>query len=464
MKNKNILFVSIFDLTKVFHGISDILGDNYECYWITTNEVWTNYLVEKGVSREKILELIYSSSDFLESSEKEALLARLLEDELKSDISVFQSVLMDRFLTYSNRSDLAEYVFLYYRDMVRWIENNDIHLVFGEPTAFNELLLYTICKARGVIFTSPNHMRYPSDRVVFTIGYLKERLVELKNIEDREQGKEYLEKFKANRKPPSYFTINNNTKTLDLSRILKSVANRIRQRSKGPTNHLTHHPLKERIAYNFRKLANSFILLKVHSYPKIEEIKTRKAFYGIHVQPENSIDVIASYFSDQLKLIKDIRRALPFDYTLIIKEHPNKLGAKPMRFYKEIRKIPGVTVLHPLASAFEILEVSDLVFTVSGTIAYEAGLLGKPAIMFSPLYFNKLSTIIYCENISDLRFAIQSAMTLEQNVEADKKVLEDLFENSHEGYWTDPYTDPNVLEESNIKMLSKAFRKVIEQC
>ncbi|MEP1034523.1 hypothetical protein [Ekhidna sp.] len=464
MEGKNVLFISIFDLTKVFDAISKKLPPSNNYFWITTNEIWTTYLLEQGIEKHKILQLIYKESDFLSDAEKDELITDVVNDENIADLNIFQSIIMDRFLMHSNMKNIDDYVFLYYRDIRNFLLNNKMNVVFGEPTNFNELLLYIITKAHGIEFISPNHMRYPSDRVVFTKGYLKSELVRMNNKQDRALGSQYFIRFKTERDLPSYFTINNKNKIFNIPRIVKSLRQRLTQYRRGSINHLTHHPLRERVSYNLKRVFNSFVLRKIYRYQSLSSINTKIAFYGIHVQPENSIDVIASFFSDQVKLIKDLRRSLPFNFTLIVKEHPNKLGSKPLRFYSEIRKIPGIVIVHPFTSTFEIMEKSSLVFTVSGTTAYEAGLLGKPAIMFSPLFFNDLSTISYCKNISDLSDLVKKAISTEQDAKKDEIAMEDLFENSGEGYWTDPYTDSSVLKDENIEKLAVAFDRVISKC
>ncbi|MEP2509122.1 MAG: hypothetical protein ABJH72_07170, partial [Reichenbachiella sp.] len=418
MKKINIAFLSIFDLTKVFLKISERFAKpNLNCFWMTTNDYWTNYLLEEGIQEERIKQLVYTSKDFVNEEEKEALRKEIVNLEGKVDLNIFQSLIMDRFVLLNNRKDIDEFVYLYYRDIKSFLANNKIDLIIGEPTNFNELMVYMIACSMNIDVIAPRHMRYPSDRVIFTYGYLQQHLVNLNNKADEEEAGQYLEKFKKERNAPSYFHLNNKAKILNFAKIAKSLRRRAQQMKSGSTNHLTYHPLFDRIKLNLRKLVYSVVLDKVFRYEKIENIKSKIAYYGIHVQPEASIDVYASFFNDQLKLIKDIRRSLPFDFTLIVKEHPNGLGAKGLSLYRQIKKIPGVRLIKHNNSSFEIYEKCDLVFTVSGTAAYEAGMIGVPAIMFSPLYFNQLSMIRYCNDISKLKEIILELITADIDIE-----------------------------------------------
>jgi hypothetical protein len=181
------------------------------------------------------------------------------------------------------------------------------------------------------------------------------------------------------------------------------------------------------------------------------------------VQPESSIDVLGSYFSDQLKLIKDIRRALPFNVTLVVKEHPNFLGLKSIGFFRQVRRIPNVKLVRHDISNFDIYKKSSIVFTVSGTPAYEAGMMGIPAVIFSRMYFDGLSAIRYCPDVTILKplvFELLNGFT--RDYEADCRFMADLVNRSHDGLWTDPRFDPRVLDPANIDKLTSAFVKVVE--
>jgi len=197
-------------------------------------------------------------------------------------------------------------------------------------------------------------------------------------------------------------------------------------------------------------------------YEKLEDIKGRLAYFPMHVQPESSIDVMGSYFSDQLKLIKDIRRALPVDTTLIIKEHNSFLAMNNYSFFKKVKRIPNVKLIKYDISTFDVLRRSDIVFTVSGTTAYQAGLLGIPAITFCPMFFQGLSSVHSCTNIVALRpLAYELLTNFKRDYKADCKFIEKLMCNSYDALWDNPNRSPHVLNQDNMEKLHKAFINVI---
>ncbi len=462
---RNIVIISIFDLTRVSFEIAKQLeARGHHVSWITTNPFWTNWLRTQGVPEQDLLELVYDESDFLSREEKEELTPQIVHCEMNARLSVNQCLMMDQFVMYKNRKDINEFVYLYYRDIKRFLIEKKATDVFAEPTNINEMIAYMICRELNIRFLAPWDMRYPRNRLIFIEGYLQDPVVPIGNNASNGDGVKLLKAFEKQHTTPFYFEKHNSARVVSLRQLLKSAYNRITRKQVIRQNNLTHHDLSERILRLLRRLVNSFYMRRICKYDTLEEITGRVAFFGLHVQPEASIDVRGSYFSDQLKLIKDIRRALPFDVTLVVKEHPNFLGGRGYVFFRKVRKIPNVRLVRHDVSAFDIYEKADIVFTVSGTTAYEAGMLGIPAVTFSPMYFGGLSSVQYCEDITKLQpIVFKLLREFRRDYESDCRFMSRLYSQSHEGYWTNPLLDPSVLEPKNIENLTDAFVGVLER-
>jgi len=175
--SKSVVFVSIFDLTHLFHEIAGHLsGRGHHIFWMTTSRTWTNWLLERGVARADILSLIYGPENFMSAAEKDELAEQIVKCESTADLTVNQCLLMDRFVGRVTADRLNEYVYLYYRDIKRFLTEKQAHLVFAEPTNLNELMTYLVCRELGIRFLAPWDMRYPPGRVAFTEGYMQETL------------------------------------------------------------------------------------------------------------------------------------------------------------------------------------------------------------------------------------------------------------------------------------------------
>jgi hypothetical protein len=463
---KSVVFVSIFDLTKVFYEMAESLRQRgHRVSWITTNELWTKWLLERGVAPDDVLELVYDKADFVTSDEKARLTAEIVMAEAGADLTVNQCLMADRFVIYKNKPDINEYMLLYYRDIKRFLKDKHADVVIGEPTDSNELVTHIICRELSIAFLSAADMRYPACRVIFNSGYDQRTLVSPDSSEEHDAslGRRLIDEFAMRRARPASFKKLTEEKVVSVSKVARATANRLRLLDPRRRRHLTYHDLSERLGTASRRIVNGFYLRHLCRYDQLENIEGRVALYPLHVQPERSIDVQGSFYSDQIKLIKDIRRSLPFDVTLVVKEHPNFLGLRGPGFFREIRRIPNVKILSHEESTFDIYQRAALVLTVTGTAAYEAGLLGVPAVMFAPMYFGGLSSVFCCSDIMQLKPLVFRLLNgVNRDMDADSRFIAELMAKSFEGYFTDPLFDAAVMEPDNLRLLAHAFAEVIE--
>jgi len=463
-KNKRVLFSSIFELTKVFYDVSrGLTKAGMDVYWITTDALWTNWLFEKGVKREDILQLIYDQSDFLDETTKESLTGEIVKSEESADLTINQALMMDSFLRYKNKPDVIEYAYLYYRDIKNFFKQKRITHFFAEPTNSNEIISYILSQELEIKFMVPRLTRYPENRLFFIDSYHDYRFYPRpEKTKTMVSGNELIKRFEQTLPTPGYSAKLSKRRIIDYRQITKSIKNRLTHNKVINQNNLTHHDIGGRVKLQLNGVINAFCMKYLPSYARLEDIKGRLAYFPMHVQPESSIDVMGSYFSDQLKLIKDIRRALPIDTTLAIKEHPNFLDMNNYQFFKKMSRIPGVKLIKYDISTYDVLRRSDIVFTVSGTTAYQAGLLGIPAITFCPMFFEGLSSVHCCTNIIALRPLVYELLSnFKRDYKADCRFIEKLMCNSYDALWDNPKRSPHVLNKDNMDKLHRAFINVI---
>ena len=178
----------------------------------------------------------------------------------------------------------------------------------------------------------------------------------------------------------------------------------------------------------------------------------------MHRQPEASIDVIGRYYEDQIKLIENLWKVLPYDYFLGVKEHSNAIGDRGLSFYKHIEKLRNVLLIDHTADSHELIKMSQAVFTVSGTV------LGKPSFTFAPVFFNKL---IGCNRLSidKLREVKSFSELFVVPPTLDSLGIEEfsdwIVHKSFSGIISDPNSDPRCVENVNIDLVGKAFIEVV---
>ena len=105
-------------------------------------------------------------------------------------------------------------------------------------------------------------------------------------------------------------------------------------------------------------------------------------FYGLHMQPESSVDVWAPFHSNQFSVIEAIARSMPPDHDLVIKMHRSDADNYSRRQLDRLRRLPRVILASPFAQSRDFIERAAIVFSIHGTMGLEAALLGKAVLMF----------------------------------------------------------------------------------
>jgi hypothetical protein len=124
--------------------------------------------------------------------------------------------------------------------------------------------------------------------------------------------------------------------------------------------------------------------------------RRRFVFFGLHMQPESSIDVFAHFFSNQERVIELLSRSVPPTHSILVKLHKSDTPNYSADRLARLARFPGVELVSPHADAIEFIKGAELVFAIQGTIGLEGALLGKPVIMFgdSPVkVFPSVSTV-----------------------------------------------------------------------
>jgi hypothetical protein len=146
------------------------------------------------------------------------------------------------------------------------------------------------------------------------------------------------------------------------------------------TDYPKSYSLRGLVREAFRLRKNLWLLRRRKLLEK--PVACRFAFFGLHMQPESSIDVFAPFFSNQERVIEMIARSMPPTHALLIKLHKSDaLNYSPAQLAR-LARVPGVELVSAYGDTYEFLRKAELVLSIQGTIGLEGALLGKPVIMF----------------------------------------------------------------------------------
>ncbi len=441
-------FIANYHLTPLQIAVATGLQSRgiHSC-WIVVNRRRRDEILEAGWSKADVLYLPLPVSKEYRQFDK-------------YPIKFFDLITADRALRHMPARALA---FLHNsaESMLEFLQRQHIDFVFGEPTWAHERLAAALCDRLGnVKFLWPHTVRFPSGRWGFFIGEDQTQLFELSECKDGDT----VALQSLDTSTPSY--VKRNNELLEHAQSPLARLSRIK-RFLTRENIDTEDPTLIQSRMATLKIAggeelNRMLYRFVKRTPISDELLGRPfVLYALHKQPESSIDVIGRYYEDQTKLIEALWRSLPTGWWLYVKEHTNAIGDRSPGFYQNLRKLLNVEILDEKSSAKQLIDASQAVFTVSGTIAYEAALMGKQSFTFAPMFFNRFPR---CSRIGldHLRNSVDlSALFVDTKQDDAIDGSRYVLKNSNAGRYTDVYSDPSVVSQINVKQVVDGFLRVI---
>ena len=171
-------------------------------------------------------------------------------------------------------------------------------------------------------------------------------------------------------------------------------------------------------------------------------------YFPLQYQPEMTTSTLGGCYSDQLLAIEHLSRILPDDSWIYVKENPKQTGAmRGPQFFNRLVRIPNLVFLPSYANTYELIEKSEFVATVTGTVGWEAICKGKIALVFGRAWYCNLPGVI--EFREDLTY--QMLLDCEVKHNDLEQNTGKLISRSHLGSILPPIKEPTQddLTESN---------------
>lgn len=427
--------------------------------WISPSARWTSYLQSQGVMFNNILDLSiwyneWASGPPLSSED----LSRLGGIEEGGRVTTANLILMDRTLRTRPTPVAYAYLAVVAREVESFLAFNDIELVLGECTWALETLTAQICDTQRRLYLQPASARIPSTRCVFFRDTFQEEVFEVRepDNEDLKAAEKIIEKLSDGCLKPHYVV--RNLETMDFCRHWWEEALLALLPSQPNRSDESVPPIGGRAFRRARKTLRRLATKLQGAFEPAPNATTSPPFVLLllHVQPEASIDVLAYQFHNQLENIRALVRQLPCGYEMYVKEHPVAIGDRDLGFYREIRSLPSVRLIDPLSNTVDLIRTACLTLTPSGTAAFEAGLMGRPAATFAKMYF---APVLVAPALNPYALADGSLRQLLETPpippHSDRVAfLAWLLAQSVDARFSDPINDPTVMQQENVQKLS----------
>lgn len=136
-------------------------------------------------------------------------------------------------------------------------------------------------------------------------------------------------------------------------------------------------------------------------------------YYPLHLNPEASTMVLSPMHTNQISIIEALSKSAPPYLDIVVKEHSPMLGLRPKGFYDKIKQLPRVTLLGPEHNGLELIRQSALTVVITGTAAWEAVRLKKPAIVIGDSPYLAINEgIVHSPCLTDLPKKIVEALNM----------------------------------------------------
>lgn len=337
--------------------------------------------------------------------------------------------------------------------------------VFSEDVAcFHSYAHFVLARERGIPFYCIGSARLPYRLSVYTAGMQRWERVEARYRELRARGlpddvralaHRYVTEFRARPTRPTGMDTRAQPVRIergDVTRFRDAVARYLGDRD-DPTMITPLAMIEGRL----RRMARVRLAARLWDRPRPGE---PYVLYALHFQPEASTLVQAPMYVDQLALLRDLAASLPIGHRLYVKEHLSSRGRRPLAFYRALRAIPAVRLLSPDEDSFALVREARAVAVLTGTIGWEALMLGRPVVSFGDVFYNLLPHVHRAGlRPKDEWYAVlQGALTAHRpDDDALLALIAAMHECSYPGFIANPSTFPRVRDPDNIANVAAAL-------
>lgn len=305
--------------------------------------------------------------------------------ESSSGPTINNIILSDYVLRNKPRQQALQYISYLINEIELAINQQRPKIFLGSFDGAHSAIAFLVCKKLNIPYVSIFYTNIPRGLIGFCADRFPNSLIDIgeSNLENIPiQAQNLLSNFLNGEVSPPFLKASkgilgwiyeapNNLKNL----IIRGI------RALGSEFDSDAYPsLRYSIYRHYQKFINTIF------FPRnklINEVPSEKfVFFGMHMQPESSIDVWASYYSNQIHLIESIARSLPVNYKFLIKLHPSDPYRLSSKQIKSLKNIPGIEVVNPFVTSRKFLESAEIIFTIQGNIGLEGALLGRKVIVF----------------------------------------------------------------------------------
>ncbi len=376
--------------------------------------------------------------------------------------------------------DIVDYVKVLYKYIVDTFNKFKPDLIIAPNfVTLPHLMFYYYAKRKGIKMIGVSDSKVQGYNIFIhdpfeSSGRLNDRVKELNNglatSKNIDKARKYIQEFRKEFKKPDYAE----------EAVKKSLYKKIRHEF-SPYRNIFKWYTKNQINYvkvygvtpdycppfyilrdfykakAYRKAADRF------SYCDLDNIE-KFIYFPLQCQPEATIEVQSAFFSNQIEISRLVAMSLPDDYTLVVKEHPDMVGLRPLSYLKKIARTPNIKLIDYRISSEKVIKKCSMIISPNSTSLAEAAFYKKPGIQLGDLGITLLfPNVVKYSNMPTLSNRITEHFKSDfYNNDYEKKlenyvaaVFDVGFNFNYVGVW-------ERNEKENLDILWKYFKTEIE--
>jgi hypothetical protein len=259
--------------------------------------------------------------------------------------------------------------------------------------------------------------------------------LQLVNPEELNEINNYLKLYQTNENIPSYHNrkttydwknqslikVYFNKKRLDM--IFAKVAFIFSSHNTAKYSHLNRNLLRNGLLGLTKYIKR---VIKFNSAKKyFDKINYEDDFvlYPLQFKPEASTSVLARSYCNDLAVIENIAFNLPFNIKLYVKEHFVNYGRPPIKFYKDLKKIPNVKLIFCDENTKVLIQKSIAVIVLTSTVGFEALLMNKPTILLGNVFYQCHPNCYKVNSYEEIFELINNGLVVDSDPEINQRFI-----------------------------------------
>lgn len=193
-------------------------------------------------------------------------------------------------------------------------------------------------------------------------------------------------------------------------------------------------------------------------------------YVALNFQPERTTSPMGGFYVHQYLMVDLLSKLVPPGWQLVVKEHPTTFtpsmyfrsqAARSYDFYDDMAALPNVTLASMHTASFDLIDHSQAVATVTGTVGWEAINRGKPVLIFGYPWYRGGEGVFQISSAQSCREALQA---IQDGYTIDREKLR-LFAYALEQTGIPGYVEAHlkirkISDQENAALIAAALKRV----